>query len=134
MRSAKSLREVAKSLRSVAKSLREVAKSLRSDFATSRSDFALASQLRATHRNFAKRNFATSQLRVTYDQRCNVGPSRPSYVVAIHTCNTRGQVESAHPLHPWDATNGVMVKVSVMVRVSVSVSVSVSVRSIVRVS
>ena len=86
MRSAKSLREVAKSMRSVAKSLREVAKSLRIDFATSRSDFALriatsryASQLRATHRNFAKRNFATSQLRVTYDQRCNGGPSRPSY-------------------------------------------------------
>ncbi len=49
-------------------------------------------------------------------------------VAVIHTCNTRGQVESAHPLHPWDATNGVMVKVSVMVRVSVSV------RSIVRVS
>ena len=25
----------------------------------------------------------------------------------IHTCNTRGQQESAHLLHPWAATNGI---------------------------
>ena len=26
---------------------------------------------------------------------------------ALHTCNTRGQLESAHLFHPWDATNGI---------------------------
>ena len=40
-----------------------------------------ASQLRATHRNLAlliaTSRSATSQLRVTYNQRCNGGPSRP---------------------------------------------------------
>ena len=60
-----------------AKRLRNAAQRLRN----------FAKRPRATHRNFALRiatsRSATSQLRVTYNQRCNGGPSRPSYI-SVH--------------------------------------------------